>query len=91
MRRRIVSLLCFAVLGSAFALGQDLRNDRRDLRQDRRDLRHDRIDRRQDRRDFRSDNRDLRSDRRDPATTFAMATAAMPPATAEIFAMTNVI
>jgi hypothetical protein len=43
MRRRILTLLCFAVLGSAFALGQDLRNDRRDLR-------HDRIDRRQDRR-----------------------------------------
>jgi hypothetical protein len=28
MRRRILALLCFAVLGSAFALGEDVRNDR---------------------------------------------------------------
>jgi hypothetical protein len=56
MRRRIIGLLCFAVLGSAFALGAD----RRDVR---RDLRHDRIDRRADRRDIRSDRRDLRRDR----------------------------
>jgi hypothetical protein len=56
MRRRFIGLLCFAVLGSAFALGAD----RRDVR---RDLRHDRIDRRADRRDIRSDRRDIRHDR----------------------------
>jgi hypothetical protein len=57
MRRRILGLMCFAVLGSAFALGE---SDRRDLRHDRRDVRHDRVDRRQDRRDIHRDRRDLR-------------------------------
>ena len=55
MRRRIIALLMFAVLGSAFALGEN---------GDRRDLRNDRIDHQQDRRDIRSDKRDIRQDRR---------------------------
>src|SRR6185503_10731019 len=41
MRRRIIGLVMFAVLGSAFALGQS-----GELRADRRDLRGDRMDRR---------------------------------------------
>jgi len=65
MRRRILALLCFAVLGSAFAVGEDVRTDSRDSRQDRRDFRHDRLDRRQDRRDIYRDRRDLHADRRD--------------------------
>lgn len=65
MRRQIVSLLCFATLGSVFALGQDLANDHRDTRQDRQDLRQDRVDRRNDRQDLRSDRRDLTKDSRD--------------------------
>ena len=65
MKRRMISCLGFAVLGSVFALGQDVVNDRHDLRADRRDLRQDRVDRQADRQDIRRDERDIAKDRRD--------------------------
>jgi hypothetical protein len=64
MRRRVFFWLCFALLGSALALGES-GVYRHDTYQDRRDLRHDRHDRRQDWRDIHRDRRDIRKDRRD--------------------------
>lgn len=55
MRRRIIGLLCFALLGSALALASDRGADRRDLR-------NDRIDRHADRRDIAHDRGQLRCD-----------------------------
>ena len=59
MRGRIIGLVMFAVLGSAFAMGRNV-----DLRADRRDTHGERVDRRQDRRDIHGDRRHIRHDRR---------------------------